>query len=179
VGSGRSARGSPSRLRPGVQRDRAGASASLASCRRAPSSTTRGARGFGFRRCDVRRRMRRFITFSSTDMPSKVCGTLEGAREAEIAHGIPGVKWFDVVAPRTNLAGGRQQVAGQELKQSGFAARRSVRQPRDEEYRHAPASPTPRRQLEAAKGLVTAGFKEHGLLPLGPLSPALASQPAH
>src|SRR6266478_2729299 len=60
-----------SRLRPGVPSDRAGASASLLMPTR--SSTTR-ARASASGRCDVRRNAP-IITFSSTDMPSNVCGT--------------------------------------------------------------------------------------------------------
>src|SRR5258705_2138962 len=71
LGSVASARAISSRLRPGVPSDRAGASASLLMPTR--SSTTR-ARASASGRCDVRRNAP-IITFSSTDMPSNVCGT--------------------------------------------------------------------------------------------------------
>src|ERR1700681_449006 len=71
LGSVASARAISSRLRPGVPSDRAGASASLLMPTRA--STAR-ARVSASARCEVRRNAP-IITFSSTDMPSKVCGT--------------------------------------------------------------------------------------------------------
>src|SRR5260370_15466309 len=70
-GSVASARLISSRLRPGVPSDRAGASASLLMPTR--SSTAR-ARASASVRWDVRRNAP-IITFSSTDMPSNVCGT--------------------------------------------------------------------------------------------------------
>src|SRR5271169_5130726 len=71
LGSVASARAISSRLRPGVPSERAGTSASLAMPSR--SSTAR-ALASAAARCEVRRKAP-IITFSSTDMPSKVCGT--------------------------------------------------------------------------------------------------------
>src|SRR5438270_7958060 len=71
LGSVASARAISSRLRPGVPSERAGASASLAMPTRC--STAR-ALASASARCGVRRKAP-IITFSSTDMPSKVCGT--------------------------------------------------------------------------------------------------------
>src|SRR6267154_2893810 len=71
LGSVASARAISSRLRPGVPSERAGASASLLMPTR--SSTAR-ARISASERCEVRRNAP-IITFSSTDMPSNVCGT--------------------------------------------------------------------------------------------------------
>src|SRR5258708_16481726 len=71
LGSVASARAISSRLRPGVPSERAGASASLLMPTRA--STAR-ALVSASARCEVRRNAP-IITFSSTDMPSKVCGT--------------------------------------------------------------------------------------------------------
>src|ERR1700676_3696606 len=71
LGSVASARAISSRLRPGVPSDRAGARASLPMPTR--SSTARA-----FLSASDLREVRRnapIITFSSTDMPSKVCGT--------------------------------------------------------------------------------------------------------
>src|SRR5258707_2091306 len=71
LGSVASARAISSRLRPGVPSERAGASASLLMPTR--SSTARALLS-----ASVRRGVRKnapIITFSSTDMPSKVCGT--------------------------------------------------------------------------------------------------------
>src|SRR5258708_11863103 len=70
-GSVASARAISSRLRPGVPSDRAGASASLLMPTR--SSTARDLASASAR-WEVRRNAP-IITFSSTDMPSKVCGT--------------------------------------------------------------------------------------------------------
>src|SRR5467141_846675 len=70
-GSVASARAISNRLRPGVPSERAGASASLLIPTR--SSTAR-ARTSASARCEVRRNAP-IITFSSTDMPSNVCGT--------------------------------------------------------------------------------------------------------
>src|SRR5487761_2296089 len=71
LGSVASARAISSRLRPGVPKDRAGASASLPMPTR--SSTARAR----ISASDLRevRRNAPIITFSSTDMPSNVCGT--------------------------------------------------------------------------------------------------------
>src|SRR5438270_2678324 len=71
LGSVASARAISSRLRPGVPSERAGVSASLAMPTRC--STAR-AFASASARCGVRRKAP-IITFSSTDMPSKVCGT--------------------------------------------------------------------------------------------------------
>src|SRR6266576_5296823 len=71
LGSVASARAISSRLRPGVPSDRAGASASLLMPTR--SSTAR-ARISASERCEVRRNAP-IIAFSTTDMPSNVCGT--------------------------------------------------------------------------------------------------------
>src|SRR5260370_820878 len=78
----------------------------------------------------------------------------------------------DVVAFEQNLAGCRQEVAGQAIEQRGFAG--AVRPDQTENVallqRH-------RRRIdgfEAAKGLChIAGFKEHGWLPRRLLAPAL------
>ena len=70
-GSVASARAISSRLRPGVPSERAGASASLLMPTR--SSTAR-ALVSASARCGVRRKAP-IMTFSSTVMPSKVCGT--------------------------------------------------------------------------------------------------------
>src|SRR5471030_870302 len=71
LGSVASARAISSRLRPGVPSERAGASASLLMPTR--SSTAR-ALVSASARCGVRRNAP-IMTFSSTDMPSNVCGT--------------------------------------------------------------------------------------------------------
>ena len=71
LGSVASARAISSRLRPGVPSERAGASASRLMPTR--SSTAR-AFASASSRCEVRRNAP-IITFSSTVMPSKVCGT--------------------------------------------------------------------------------------------------------
>src|SRR5882724_9902646 len=71
LGSVASARAISSRLRPGVPSERAGASASRLMPTR--SSTAR-ARVSDSARCDVRRKAP-IMTFSSTVMPSNVCGT--------------------------------------------------------------------------------------------------------
>src|SRR3954451_24977865 len=70
-GSVASARAISSRLRPGVPSERAGASASLIMPTR--SSTARALVSASLR-CEVRRNAP-IMTFSSTVMPSKVCGT--------------------------------------------------------------------------------------------------------
>src|SRR5665213_1527123 len=71
LGSVASARAISSRLRPGVPSERAGASANL--LRPTRSSTARDLVSASAR-CEVRRNAP-IMTFSSTDMPSNVCGT--------------------------------------------------------------------------------------------------------
>src|SRR6266851_2596256 len=95
---------------------------------------------------------------------------LEGAREAEMRAGFRR-QIGDVVALEQNLAGGRQQVAGQAIEQSGFAG--AVRSDQAENIALLQRHRSRVDSLEAAKGFChIAGFKEHGLLPLRPLSPA-------
>ena len=63
---------------------------------------------------------------------------LEGAREPEMRAGFRG-QIGDVVAFEQNLAGGRQQIAGQAIEQAWICRRRSARS--GPGYRPAPASP--------------------------------------
>src|SRR5262249_48438928 len=82
LGSVASARAISSRLRPGVPSERAGASASRLSPTR--SSTARAFASAAWR-CGVRRKAP-IITFSSTDMRSKVCGTWKGRASPSCAR---------------------------------------------------------------------------------------------
>src|SRR6516165_2734531 len=86
-GSVASARAISSRLRPGVPSERAGAPASAAMPTR--SSTAR-AFASAAARCEERRKVP-IITFSSTVMPSKVCGTWK-VRASPSAARASGVK---------------------------------------------------------------------------------------
>src|SRR6266852_4612734 len=92
LGSVASARAISSRLRPGVPSERAGASASLLMPTRA--STAR-ARTSASARWEVRRNAP-IITFSSTDMPSNVCGTWNvraSPRRARASGGMLVMSW--------------------------------------------------------------------------------------
>src|SRR6185369_7997857 len=92
LGSVASARAISSRLRPGVPSERAGASASLIMPTR--SSTARALLS-ACARCGVRRNAP-IITFSSTVMPSKVCGTwkVRARPSRALASGVmPVMSW--------------------------------------------------------------------------------------
>src|SRR6185437_14865179 len=96
LGSVASARAISSRLRPGVPSERAGASASRLMPTR--SSTARDFASASAR-CEVRRNAP-IITFSSTDMPSKVCGTWKVRASPSCARSS-GV-WFVMSWPSKN-----------------------------------------------------------------------------
>ena len=158
-GSVASARAISSRLRPGVPSERAGASANRLMPTR--SSTAR-ALVSASARCEVRRNAP-IITFSSTVMPSKVCGTWKVRASPRCAL-ASGVRFGDVVAFEQHLAGGRYEIAGQAIEEGRFAG--AVRSDQAENVallqRHAGRVDG----FEAAEGLChVAGFKEHWVLP--------------
>ena len=172
LGSVASARAISSRLRPGVPSDRAGASASLLMPTR--SSTAR-ARASASARWEVRRNAP-IITFSSTDMPSKVCGT-----------------WKVRARPSCARASGARLVMSWPSKNTlpDVDSRSPVRQLKNVDL-PAPFGPDQAENvallqrhggridgLEAAKGLGhVAGFKEHGLLPPRLRPPRVLPRPA-
>ena len=157
-GSVASARAISSRLRPGVPSERAGASASRLMPTR--SSTARALVSASVR-CEVRRNAP-IITFSSTVMPSKVCGTWKVRARPRCAR-ASGVMVGDIVAFEQHLARGRDEIAGQAVEEGGLAG--AVRADEAENVallqRHAGGIDG----LEAAKGFGhVARFKEHWML---------------
>ena len=120
-------------------------------------------------RCEVRRNAP-IITFSSTDMPSKVCGTWKvrarPRRGARLRRQVG-----DVLAFEQHLAGGREQIAGQAIEEGRLAG--AVRSDQAENIALLQRHRCRIDGLEAAEGLGdVARFKEHGWLPPRPAPPA-------